>query len=274
MALSAAPEVSFPGASGDVVSALLVNATSTPPHAGLLFVHWGFGDRTSFAREAEAYAAAGATSLLIDAPGSGARKGRHIPAREVAFVRAYSEQFLGDLSRALDFLRAQPGVDAARLGFVGHSLGATIAPAFLAREPRVRAAVMMAGTGSLSRLWLSGRNEDGARSLEDLDGVRCLPRVRSALLLQLAERDAFITRADGDAQIAAANEPKQALWYACGHELDARALQDRARWLGAQLGLSADPATPAADWLPRKQVRLSRVVGAVQRAASWFSRRS
>jgi len=61
MALGAAREVSFAGASGDRVSALLVAATSPPPHAGLLFVHWGFGDRTSFAREASAYAACGAT---------------------------------------------------------------------------------------------------------------------------------------------------------------------------------------------------------------------
>jgi dienelactone hydrolase len=274
MALSAAREVSFAGATGDRVSALLVAATSPPPHAGLLFVHWGFGDRTSFAREASAYAACGATSLLVDAPGFGLRKGPRVGAKDPRVVRAYAEQLLGDLARALDFLCAQHGVDAGRVGYVGHSLGATIAPAFLARDPRVRAAVLMAGTGALSRLWLRGRNEDGARSLEDLDGVHCLPRVRSALLLQLAERDAFITRADGDAQISAANEPKQALWYACGHELDARALQDRARWLAARLGLASYASIQNDDWLPREQVRVSRVVGAVLRAASWFSRRT
>jgi dienelactone hydrolase len=267
-------EVSFPGVAGDAVSALLVAAASPPPNAGLLFLHWGFGDRTSFAREAEALAAAGATSLLIDAPGFGARKGPRVGSKDARVVRVYAEQVLGDLTRALDFLCAQPGVDATRVGYVGHSLGATIAPAFLAREPRVRAAVLMAGTGALSRLWLRGHNPDGARSLEDLDGVRCLPRVRAELLFQFAERDAFIERADADAQVAAASEPTPALWYACGHELAARALEDRARWLAAQLGLSADPTTPAADWLPRKQVRVSRAVEAALRVRSWFSRRS
>jgi dienelactone hydrolase len=267
-------DVSFAGAASDSVSALLVAASAPPLHAGLLFLHWGFGDRTSFAAEALALAPCGVTSLLIDAPGSGERRGPRIPARDASLVRAYAEQLLGDLARALDFLCAQPGIDPARIGYVGHSLGATIAPAFLAREPRVRAAVLMAGTGALSRLWLSGRNEEAARSLEDLDGVRCLPRVSAALLFQFAERDEFIARADADAQIAAAREPKQVLHYECGHELDARALQDRARWLGAQLGLTAEPNVPPGDWLPRKQVRVSRVIGAVLRATRWFSRRS
>lgn len=241
--------------------------------SGLLFLHWGFGDRTSFAREAEAYAEAGAVSLLIDAPGFGARKGPRVGAREPAGVRAYAEQLLGDLARAVDFLCAQPGVEPARLGYVGHSLGATIAGAFLAREPRMRAAVLMAGAGTLSKLWLRGRNPDGARSLEDLDSVRRLPAASASLFFQFAERDAWITRADAEAQLAAAREPKQAKWYACDHALDALAARDRARWLAQQLGFSREPVLPVGELLPRGQVRISRAVGGALRISSWFSKR-
>jgi alpha-beta hydrolase superfamily lysophospholipase len=268
-----ANEVGFAGANGDGVSALLVPARTAAPHAGLLFLHWGFGDRTSFAREAEAYAACGVTSLGIDAPGFGARKGPRVGAREPARVRAYAEQLLGDLAAATSFLCAQPGVAPDRIAYVGHSLGATIAGAFLAREPRVRAAVLMAGAGELSRLWLQRRDPEGSRALQDLDAVRCLPRARAALYFQFAERDAWISRADAEAQLAAAPEPKRADWYACDHALGADALRDRARFLAGALALASGPDLPAGDQLPRRQLRTQRVVAPLVRFASWLSRR-
>lgn len=189
-------------------------------------------------------------------------------------MRAYAEQFLGDLSRAVDFLCAQPGVDPARIGFVGHSLGATIAPAFLARDSRVRAAVLMAGTGTLSRLWLRSRDRGAARALEDLDGVRCLPRAATPLFLQFAERDEFITRADAEAQIAAAREPKQARWYRCDHALNGAAAGDRARWLGLQLGLTQEWWLPDVELLPLEQLWRYRALKPLLRVAGWLSKRS
>jgi len=238
-------DVSFPGQTGDNVSATLTSPSdAAPPRPGILFLHWGFGDRTSFAIEALALARAGAVALCIDAPGYGARKGPRAGAREPAQVRAYAEQLLGDLARAVDFSGEQPGVDATRLGYVGHSLGATIAGAFLARDPRIKAAVLMAGTGTLSRLWLQRRDSEGALSLEDLDSVRCLPKTRASLLFQFADRDAWISRADAEAQLTAARDPKQAKWYACDHALDAAALQDCAHFLARQLAFEHEPEPP------------------------------
>lgn len=267
-------ETSFRDAGGEPVSALLCTGIADGPKAGLLFVHWGFGDRTSFQSEATAYAASGATSLLIDAPGFGLRKGMRVPARSDArAVRAYAEHFIGDLQRSIDFLCEQPTVDAARLGFVGHSLGATIAGAFLAREPRVKAAVLAGGTGALSRLWLTARDPEGARSLEYLDGVRCLPQANASLFLQFAERDGFISSADADAQIAAAREPKRVKWYACDHAFCDEALQDRAAWLAQQLGWPSAPQGTEEVSLPRSQLWRYRAIKRLLRVASWFGRR-
>jgi len=180
-------------------------------------------------------------------------------------VRAYAAQLLGDLAHAVDFLCAQPGVDPTRIGYVGHSLGATIAGAFLARDPRVRAAALMAGTGTLSRLWLRSRDPAAARGLEDLDGVQCLARANASLLFQFADRDEWISRADANAQLTAAREPKQATWYPSDHALNATALRDRATWLAAELRLDRVPEMPERAWLPHSQVRVSRAVGTLIR---------
>lgn len=257
-------EVSFPGAAGDAVSALLVSSTAPAPHAGVLFLHWGFGDRTSFAAEALALAPYGATSLLVDAPGFGARKGPRMPVRDARVVRAYVEQLLGDLSLALTLLCDQPGVHGGRLAFIGHSLGATIAGAFLAAEPRVCAAALLTGHPELSRVWLAKPTAEAARELEAFDGVRTLGRSDAALFFQFATRDEFIPRDAAERYLGAAHAARREVgWYASDHALerDPLALRDRVRWLGARLGLErvADEAL-ARVRLPRGQVWKYRAI--------------
>jgi dienelactone hydrolase len=251
-----AEEIALPSAE-DGANARLVRSTAegTAPAAGLLFLHWGFGDRTSFASEAEAYAPRGVTSLLLDAPGFGARRGPRIPARDPAAVRDYAQRLLEELRGGLGLLAKTPGVDAGRLGYVGHSLGATIAPAFLAGESRVRAAALLGGTGTLSRLWLSRRDAAASRALEDLDGVRCLDRVRCALLLQFGDRDEFISAADAAAQTAAApSSNRHSVTYPCDHAFGSRATRERAAWLGGTLGFEPPPDPVLARVsLPRAQ---------------------
>jgi dienelactone hydrolase len=264
-------DVTILGANGETVSAWVRRPTDTEPRAGLLFVHWGFGNRESFLLQACAFSSA--LPLLIDAPGFGARRGPRVPTTDARAARDYAQQFLGDLTHAVDFLCAQPGVDSARIGFVGHSLGATIAPAFLAREPRVRAAVLMAGAGRLSRLWLNARDAEGRAALEAFDGVRCLPEVRARVLFQFAERDEFITRADAEEQLAAAREPKDARWYRCDHALDARAASERASWLAQQLGFADDWQLPDDELLPHSQLRRYRMLKPLLRVASWLTPR-
>src|SRR5262245_58751982 len=109
--------LTFEGADEDVSALLVTPPYSLAPGPGLLFIHWGFGDRTSFQREATAYAHAGVTSLLMDAPGYGLRKGPRPGAKDPRVIEAYAARFVGDLVRAVAVLSGQH-VDPARLGSV------------------------------------------------------------------------------------------------------------------------------------------------------------
>lgn len=60
---------------------------------------------------------------------------------------ATSDDFASDTLAAIDFLKAQPGIDPARLGLIGHSEGGIVAPIVASRSRDVRFIVLLAGTG-------------------------------------------------------------------------------------------------------------------------------
>jgi cephalosporin-C deacetylase-like acetyl esterase len=119
-------DVSYTSPKGGRMTAYPVVPAGKGPHAGLVFGHWGPGDRTEFLPEAKLYATAGAVSLLIDyrwvRPAQRGKKLKFLGAAETdhaAFVQAVL-----DLRRGFDLLAARPDVVAKRLAYVGHSCGA------------------------------------------------------------------------------------------------------------------------------------------------------
>jgi dienelactone hydrolase len=246
-------EIAYEGPGGARVSARLVAPETKGPHAGVLWLHWGFGSRDSFLAEAEALAAAGVVSLLPNAPGFGGRPGPRPLFRAAAPARAYAEQAVAELHAGLDRFGAEPSVDGARLGFVGHSLGASVGGHFLGAEPRVSAAVLLGGTGRISRLWLPRASDAERAALAPLDGAEWIARTKAACFFQYAERDEWIGRDDAEAYAAAAPEPKRVAWYACDHAFDPAARRDRAAWLRDRLALGPlDEAALAQATLPAR----------------------
>ena len=61
-------DITYVSPKGGRVTAYLVVPPGRGPFAGLVFMHWGFGYRSSFLAEALLMAEAGAISLMIDAP--------------------------------------------------------------------------------------------------------------------------------------------------------------------------------------------------------------
>lgn len=81
----------------------------------------------------------GVAVLRLDDRGvGGSSRGRSDPT---------SEDFAGDVLAAVDFLRARPGIDLARVGLIGHSEGGLIAPLVAVRSKHVAFQVLLAGSG-------------------------------------------------------------------------------------------------------------------------------
>jgi len=61
-----------------------------------------------------------------------------------------------DLRRAVDVVLSRPGVDPKRIGFVGHSFGATWGGVLAGVEKRIKAYVLMAGLPDIADFNKSG----------------------------------------------------------------------------------------------------------------------
>ncbi len=85
---------------------------------------------------AEAFTAAGYAVLRYDKRGVGESNGTPSGATLLDYA--------DDAEAAFDFLRAQPGIDPARIGLLGHSEGGMIAPMIAARRSEVAWLVLLA----------------------------------------------------------------------------------------------------------------------------------
>ena len=94
------------------VTGFLVLPTSSGSHPGIVFAHWGQGDRLEFLPEALLYARAGIASVMIDYPWVWPQ-----PWRKPLFTAQTSDdqdkateiQAIVDLRRSFDVLRQQHG---------------------------------------------------------------------------------------------------------------------------------------------------------------------
>ena len=86
-----------------------------------------------------------------------------------------------DIGRSIDYLQSRPDIARDRLGFLGLSWGAAMAPLFLALEPRIKAAVLL-GPGFFMQA-----------SLPEADPVNFAPRVRMPVLMLNGRFDFFLS---------------------------------------------------------------------------------
>ncbi len=248
-------DITYASPKGGRVTAYLITPAQAGPHAGIAFGHWGHGNRTEFLPEAEILAHAGAASIIIDypwtrpAPWRRAMNQSTTPEQDLeAFVQA-----VVDLRRAIDLISARTGVDPKRIGYVGHSYGAQWGAILSAVDKRLRAVVLMAGVPDAEaafresddpqmeemRTQLGDTLDKWLDKMRPLSAVNYVPNAAPApLLFQFARRERTFKESAMKRYYDAASEPKQALWYETGHELnDPRALADRARWLQRELRL-------------------------------------
>jgi dipeptidyl aminopeptidase/acylaminoacyl peptidase len=76
---------------------------------------------------------------------------RGVGGSDAGPATATSADYADDIRAALAWLRTRPEIDSTRLGLVGHSEGAIIAPMVAAGNARLRGIVLIAGTASRGR---------------------------------------------------------------------------------------------------------------------------
>lgn len=229
------------------ITAYLVVPAGEGPFAGVLFVHRAAAngaDRSQFLDEAVELARRGAVSLLVDT----------LWADTSWFANRYqSEDYAAtvqqviDLRRAVDVLLAQPGIDPARIGYVGHDFGATFGGVLAGVDRRFATVVLMAGIEQFD-LWysLGGRTDEDTTddtrraSTAPLDPVCWIGLATPAsVFFQFARWDGYIQPEDAQAYFDAASDPKEMKEYRTMHDLDFdEANQDRLAWLVRELGLA------------------------------------
>ena len=221
-------------------------AVAANKYAGILYFHW-LGEinsnRQEFFAEASALAKRGAVAVLIEgyfpwklAPKDGATDRQRVIEETI------------DLRRALDFLLAQPGVDAKRIAFVGHDYGAMYGSILAGVDQRPQSYVLLAPTGSFSRwsldYWLAKATPELKSAYRDalraIDPIKQITQAAapSQIFLQYAKHDEHIRQDEAQAFAAAISAPKQVKWYEAQHDLRVKqADQDRRAWLSTRLAL-------------------------------------
>jgi dienelactone hydrolase len=265
-------DITYASPRGGQVPAYLILPSHSAPQAGVIFGHWGEGNREEFVDEAVILAELGFASLCLDAPFLRPQE-REPSLVEIAQGDA---QWVVDVRRGCDLLQAQFPQLAGYLGYVGHSYAATLAGAVAWVEHRLTTVVVMAGEPALSEWMLLTNHPALVRerettppeeyraylaALEPLDARHYIGQATpSSLFFQFAREDEYLPAERGERYFALASEPKQIAWYECGHALNGHARRDRATFLCEKLGMvppsgdilnhleRATTPTPLVEW--------------------------
>jgi dienelactone hydrolase len=213
------------------------------PGPGIIWFHWvEYGaptsNRTEFLPEAQALAAQGVTSLLVQGTMPWLTQPESID-HDVPAVQADVRM----LRSGLDLLAGRSEVDPDRLAAVGHDFGGMYSSVVFGADDRLKALVVMAPTARWAdwfyRYWeISDDEADYTAALAPMDPVTWLPLAGPRpVLLQFAGNDQYVP-ADVAAEISAAagDSARTETYPDASHELNEAAQADRDSFLAEQLG--------------------------------------
>ncbi|HZU35932.1 MAG TPA: dienelactone hydrolase family protein [Gemmataceae bacterium] len=167
------------------------------------------------------FADRGFVVLTIDSPGKGERapKVRHwYDALNLKRGHDLFIQYLGDYSRAIDYLATRPEVDTKRIGYVGISWGAITGITFVAHDSRIRATASLVGGGDVVHHLPIKLADDFKKELERLDPVNHIALIAPRpLLLINVTHDQLIPRACAEALHHAAGKGAKIVWLDTDH---------------------------------------------------------
>jgi uncharacterized protein len=136
-----------------------------------------------FRQLADALGRHGIAVLRMDDRGTGASGG--------TFKGATSADFAEDIRAGLAYLRTRPEIRADRLGVMGHSEGAIIAPMVADKEPTLRAIVLLAGIAQPGRSALYFQMKNGIEH-----NTKLTPEARATQIAGIDKRIDAMAAAD------------------------------------------------------------------------------
>lgn len=213
----------FTGPRGGKVNLVYVRPKAArPPYAAVIFQHGGGQSMTNYLSEALILARAGVVSVIPDAP---PRRDPPPSEDDKLGPSEFQSEVVVTERRLLDWLLQQPGVDAKRVAYVGHSYGG-VAGAFLsAEEPRLAAFVLLGAV---------------------VPRPGYLSRARAPMLVQCASFDTDANVLGCPEVHRQAGGPKRLAWYDDDHNFTSlEAMRDRLAWLQRYLKLK--PLQPEID---------------------------
>jgi alpha-beta hydrolase superfamily lysophospholipase len=183
------------------------------------------------------WSAAGFTCLAIDAPGHGERADTEAVTSRgfFAYLRARVQNAI-DLRRAIDVLVGHYGIDPARIGYWGVSMGGSVGLMLMAADQRVRAACLCLTGARARRTWPAvdpGVASFVASNL-DVTALAGLVGERPVLMLN-GSHDETIAVEDSKRLYEALSGPKQQRWFKTGHKVTPEMLRASKDFLEREL---------------------------------------
>ena len=215
-----------------VPAAFLLPPAAGPAPAALLLHGFSSSKERMSHSVGRALQRRGVASLALDLPFHGERDGGggEIPYRNPLALVAVWTTAVREARAAIEWLAAQPEIDAELIAVVGYSLGGFLALMTASEDPRVRA-VTLAAAGDLPDTTpyaaLVRRAVDPLRAVRKLHG--------RPLLLVNGRRDTTTRPAQAERLFAYAEEPKRLSWYEGGHWPPASAIDEAAEWTAQRL---------------------------------------
>jgi dienelactone hydrolase len=192
-------DVTIPAPDGAALRATYAPAATGGP--AVLLLHSCNSDRRSWNPVLEPLAATGVHVLSLDYRGFGESAGPAFATSPPRDRRALVYRWPADIDAALQWLAAQPGVDATRLGVGGSSCGVTQAVLAASRHQGIRSLVLLAGPPDtaarrylLKATWLPVLTSAAADDTLDEDPVESMQWVSE---LSGNPRNRFVPYADG-----------------------------------------------------------------------------
>jgi dienelactone hydrolase len=246
-------EISYDSAKIGRVPGYLVVPRGKGPFAAIIYMHWGQGNKGEFLSEAVDTAARGlAVSIMIDAPYWRPDVPPPAKDKEAEAERDGYIQMVVDLRRAVDVLRTRKDVDPNRIGYIGHSLGATWGGPLAAVEKRIRVFVLMGGLPKVPPDWdddsFYARVQRSSTPRAEFDKEVAVMKSYAPenfvantgpakVYFQWAKYDMFISQLSAEEYFKAVGGPKEQRWYLTSHEFnDTASRGDRMDWLMQVIG--------------------------------------